>query len=140
MVNFGLPYLSRNPSEFWRRWHISLSSWLRDYLYIGLGGNQKGEARTYVNLMATMALGGLWHGTAANYFQGSLLCVHRAATGKRHTLPTGRAAVTNHAPAVMPICGPIRRRLRYSAIPGRPLRLTTAMPAFSASAASGDPN
>jgi alginate O-acetyltransferase complex protein AlgI len=103
LVNFDLPYLSRNPSEFWRRWHISLSSWLRDYLYISLGGNKLGERRTYVNLMTTMALGGLWHGAAANYilwgiYQGSLLCVHRAATGKGHTLPTGRAAVTNHAP------------------------------------------
>lgn len=103
MVNFDLPYLSRNPSEFWRRWHISLSSWLRDYLYIGLGGNRKGEARTYLNLMATMVLGGLWHGAGANYilwggYQGALLCGHRAVTGKRHTLPTGKAAVTNHAP------------------------------------------
>lgn len=103
MVNFDLPYLSRNPSEFWRRWHISLSSWLRDYLYIGLGGNRKGETRTYVNLMATMVLGGLWHGAGANYllwggYQGALLCVHRALTGKRDSLPTGKAAVTNHAP------------------------------------------
>ena len=103
MVNFDLPYLSRNPSEFWRRWHISLSSWLRDYLYIGLGGNRKGEARTYVNLMATMVLGGLWHGAGVNYilwgcYQGALLCGHRAFTGKRHTLPTGKAAMTNHAP------------------------------------------
>ncbi len=103
MVNFDLPYLSRNPSEFWRRWHISLSSWLRDYLYVSLGGNRMGERRTYANLMATMVLGGLWHGAAVNYilwgaYQGGLLCVHRAVTGKRHTLPTGRAAVTDHAP------------------------------------------
>jgi len=103
MVNFDLPYFSRNPSEFWRRWHISLSSWLRDYLYISLGGNRKGNARTYANLMATMTLGGLWHGAAANYvlwgfYQGALLCVHRAATGRRHALPSGKAAVTNHAP------------------------------------------
>ena len=103
MVNFDLPYLSRNPSEFWRRWHISLSSWLRDYLYIGLGSNRKGEARTYVNLMATMVLGGLWHGAAANYilwggYQGTLLCTHRALTDKRDTLPTGKAAVADHAP------------------------------------------
>jgi D-alanyl-lipoteichoic acid acyltransferase DltB (MBOAT superfamily) len=103
MVNFDLPYISRNPSEFWRRWHISLSSWLRDYLYISLGGNRKGEFRTYVNLMVTMLLGGLWHGAAPNYvlwggYQGVLLCTHRALTGKRQTLPTGAAAVTNHAP------------------------------------------
>lgn len=102
MVNFNVPYLSRNPSEFWRRWHISLSSWLRDYLYISLGGNRKGEARTYANLMATMALGGLWHGAAMNFilwgiYQGVLLCAHRLLTGKRRSLPTGRAAMTGHA-------------------------------------------
>ncbi len=93
-LNFDLPYFSRNPSEFWRRWHISLSSWLSDYLYIPLGGNRKGEARTYVNLMATMTLGGLWHGAAANFilwgmYQGALLCGHRAITGKEEKLPTG---------------------------------------------------
>ena len=62
MVNFDMPYFARTPSEFWRRWHISLSSWLRDYLYIPLGGSHKSSARTYVNLTATMLLGGLWHG------------------------------------------------------------------------------
>jgi alginate O-acetyltransferase complex protein AlgI len=62
MVNFRQPYLSRGLSEFWRRWHISLSTWLRDYLYIPLGGNRHGEAKTHRNLMLTMLLGGLWHG------------------------------------------------------------------------------
>ena len=61
-VNFNAPYKARNLSDFWHRWHISLSSWLRDYLYIPLGGNRKGPGRTYVNLLATMLLGGLWHG------------------------------------------------------------------------------
>jgi alginate O-acetyltransferase complex protein AlgI len=60
--NFHFPYAATGFSDFWRRWHISLSTWLRDYLYIPLGGNRKGEARTYVNLMTTMLLGGLWHG------------------------------------------------------------------------------
>ncbi len=60
--NFRTPYFSKGFSEFWRRWHISLSSWLRDYLYISLGGNRKGKAKTYRNLMLTMLLGGLWHG------------------------------------------------------------------------------
>ena len=64
MKNFEQPYLSANITEFWRRWHISLSSWLRDYLYISLGGNRRGEGRTYVNLLTTMLLGGLWHGAA----------------------------------------------------------------------------
>ena len=61
-VNFNAPYKARNLSDFWHRWHISLSSWLRDYLYIPLGGNRKGPGRTYVNLLLTMLLGGLWHG------------------------------------------------------------------------------
>lgn len=63
-LNFNLPYFARTPSEFWQRWHISLSQWLRDYLYISLGGNRGGEAKTYRNLMLTMLLGGLWHGAA----------------------------------------------------------------------------
>jgi D-alanyl-lipoteichoic acid acyltransferase DltB (MBOAT superfamily) len=83
MVNFKLPYFSKTPSEFWRRWHISLSTWLRDYLYISLGGNRQGRSRTYQNLMTTMVLGGLWHGAAWNYvlwgvYQGALLCIYRA--------------------------------------------------------------
>ena len=61
-VNFNSPYKSRNISNFWKRWHISLSSWLRDYLYIPLGGNRKGKIRTNINLLFTMLLGGLWHG------------------------------------------------------------------------------
>ena len=85
LLNFNLPYLSRNPSEFWTRWHISLSSWLRDYLYIPLGGNRRGRWRTYLNLMATMMLGGLWHGAAWNFvlwgaYQGALLCAHKTWT------------------------------------------------------------
>lgn len=62
--NFRLPYQSSTLQEFWRRWHISLSTWLRDYLYISLGGNRKGKIRTYINLMITMLLGGLWHGAS----------------------------------------------------------------------------
>lgn len=65
--NFNLPYLARNITDFWRRWHISLSSWLRDYLYIPLGGNRKGRRRTYINLMLTMLLGGLWHGASWSF-------------------------------------------------------------------------
>ncbi|MDD5618277.1 MAG: MBOAT family protein [Candidatus Omnitrophica bacterium] len=67
MHNFKQPYLAVSPSDFWRRWHISLSSWLRDYLYIPLGGNRKGKHRTNVNLMTTMLLGGLWHGASWNF-------------------------------------------------------------------------
>jgi D-alanyl-lipoteichoic acid acyltransferase DltB (MBOAT superfamily) len=82
MVNFNLPYFSKNPSEFWRRWHISLSTWLRDYLYIPLGGNRNGTWQTYRNLMLTMLLGGLWHGAGWTFvvwggYQGLLLVAHR---------------------------------------------------------------
>lgn len=65
--NFDAPYRSTSITEFWRRWHISLSTWLREYLYIPLGGNRKGKIRTYVNLMLTMLLGGLWHGASWNF-------------------------------------------------------------------------
>src|SRR5690606_5812767 len=61
-INFNSPYKSLNITEFWRRWHILLSSWLRDYLYIPLGGNRHGKFRQYLNLFITMLLGGLWHG------------------------------------------------------------------------------
>ena len=82
MLNFNLPYLSRTPSEFWRRWHISLSSWLRDYLYVPLGGNRQGKLMTYRNLALTMLLGGLWHGAAWTFiawgaFHGAILAVYR---------------------------------------------------------------
>lgn len=82
-MNFNFPYISRNITEFWRRWHISLSSWLRDYLYISLGGNRKGQVRTYINLMLVMLLGGLWHGASWNFvvwggLHGVALAIHRA--------------------------------------------------------------
>jgi alginate O-acetyltransferase complex protein AlgI len=87
MLNFRLPYFSANPQEFWNRWHISLSTWLRDYLYIPLGGNRGGKGKTYRNLLVTMLLGGLWHGAAWNYilwggYHGALLAVHRATFGR----------------------------------------------------------
>ena len=80
--NFAMPYLSTNITEFWRRWHMTLSSWLRDYLYIPLGGNRHGPARTYVNLFLTMLLGGLWHGASWNFvlwggLHGTALAVHK---------------------------------------------------------------
>jgi alginate O-acetyltransferase complex protein AlgI len=82
VVNFRAPYLVSNPAAFWRHWHISLSTWLRDYLYISLGGNRQGRWKTYRNLMLTMLLGGLWHGAGLAFilwglFHGLLLAVHR---------------------------------------------------------------
>ena len=81
--NFNKPYFALAPSDFWRRWHISLSSWLRDYLYIPLGGNRFGKLLTFRNLMLTMLLGGLWHGASWNFivwggFHGVLLCLYSA--------------------------------------------------------------
>ncbi len=67
IFNFDLPYAATSLREFWRRWHISLSTWMRDYLYISLGGNRRGAARTYLNVMVTMLLGGLWHGAAWHF-------------------------------------------------------------------------
>lgn len=91
--NFNNPYLAVSIQDFWRRWHQTLSSWLRDYLYISLGGNRQGPLRTYVNLMLTMAIGGLWHGGDNwNYLiwgiiQGTALCCDRAFTQRGYAMP-----------------------------------------------------
>ena len=89
MLNFNLPYFASSPSDFWRRWHISLSSWLRDYLYIPLGGNRYGNWNTYRNLMFTMVLGGLWHGAGYNFllwgiYHGGLLILQRIVSRTRY--------------------------------------------------------
>ena len=96
--NFDSPYRSRSITEFWHRWHISLSTWLRDYLYVPLGGNRKGPTRTYVNLFIVMLLGGLWHGAAWNFviwgaLHGALLAAERLR---------GKAALYGNLP------GPLR--------------------------------
>jgi len=83
MTNFLFPYFVQSPQAFWKNWHISLSTWLRDYLYIPLGGNRKGKILTYRNLMITMLLGGLWHGAAWNFiiwggYHGLILILYRA--------------------------------------------------------------
>lgn len=94
-LNFKQPYLSANITEFWRRWHIALSSFLRDYLYIPLGGNRQGTAKTYRNLMLTMLLGGLWHGASWNFvawggLHGLYLSAHRMITDRKR--PPGAAS------------------------------------------------
>lgn len=88
ITNFRLPYFATNPSEFWHRWHIGLSTWLRDYLYIPLGGSRGGDLKTYRNLIVTMALGGLWHGARWTMvfwglYHGIALALHRGLT-RRH--------------------------------------------------------
>ena len=93
MVNFNLPYFAKNPSEFWRRWHISFSTWIRDYLYIPLGGNRGGRLSTYRNLFLSMVLAGLWHGAAWTFilwgaYHGAILVVYRFLTESRQaTIP-----------------------------------------------------
>ncbi|NDB47359.1 MAG: MBOAT family protein [Nitrososphaeria archaeon] len=86
-INFNKPYFATSPSDFWRRWHISLSTWLRDYLYVPLGGNRKSRTRTYLNLFIVMFLGGLWHGASWNFvvwgtLHGAYLAIHRALINK----------------------------------------------------------
>ena len=96
-LNFNHPYVAVNPRDFWARWHMSLSTWLRDYLYIPLGGNRRGKFNTYRNLSITMLLGGLWHGAAWNFvlwgaYHGAVLIVHRLLRPVlgRLALPLGR--------------------------------------------------
>ena len=105
MVNFRQPYLSRNTTEFWRRWHISLSTWLRDYLYIPLGGNRGGTFATYRNLMLTMLLGGLWHGARWNFviwggLHGLYLAVHKWWLSRRNR-PRPAPAVQRISPGAL---------------------------------------
>ncbi|MBC7981246.1 MAG: MBOAT family protein [Armatimonadetes bacterium] len=97
-INFNFPYLSTSITEFWRRWHMSLSAWLRDYLYIPLGGNRKGPGRTYVNLFLVMFLGGLWHGAEWKFaiwgcLHGLFLALER--------LSSRRSSTINHQPSTI---------------------------------------
>ncbi|MBN2120818.1 MAG: MBOAT family protein [Candidatus Omnitrophica bacterium] len=100
--NFNSPYKAESITDFWKRWHMSLSAWLRDFLYIPLGGNRKGPLRTYINLFITMFLGGLWHGANWTFvgwgcWHGILLALERKAKNRNRILPigiAGRRAVT----------------------------------------------
>ncbi|MEX8497099.1 MBOAT family protein [Leptothrix ochracea] len=98
VLNFNLPYFATHPADFWRRWHISLSSWLRDYLYKPLGGSRGGAWLTYRNLMITMLLGGLWHGAAWNFvlwgfYHGAIQALHRMLEPGLRRLGLGFAAL-----------------------------------------------
>jgi alginate O-acetyltransferase complex protein AlgI len=106
--NFRAPYLSASITEFWRRWHISLSTWLRDYLYIPLGGNRRGPARTILNLMAVMVLGGLWHGAAWTFilwgaWQGLFLALERGRRRPRQAVSASPAAPPTEPEARRPL-------------------------------------
>ena len=98
MRNFNFPYISQSLAEFWHRWHISLSTWLREYLYIPLGGNRRGVARTYLNIIIVMLLGGLWHGAAWSYavwggVHGCGLALERLLAGARTKGAEGRFSI-----------------------------------------------
>lgn len=100
MTNFLYPYFVANPRGFWRNWHISLSLWLRDYLYIPMGGSRGETWKTYRNLMVTMFLGGLWHGASWTFaiwgvYQGALLCIHRWVRGGKEN-PSQQSSVWIH--------------------------------------------
>ncbi|MCP4652140.1 MAG: MBOAT family protein [Candidatus Omnitrophica bacterium] len=102
MVNFNLPYLATNPREFWQRWHISLSTWLKDYLYIPLGGSKGSKLKTYRNLIITMLLGGLWHGAAWTFilwgaYQGTILIIHRLFSPLLAKIPQPKSALAQKA-------------------------------------------
>lgn len=95
-INFRLPYFATNPRAFWERWHISLSNWLKDYLYIPLGGNRQSPLMTYRNLFLTMVIGGLWHGASWTFvlwgaFHGIILIIHRLIEPRRIQLPSPRS-------------------------------------------------
>jgi D-alanyl-lipoteichoic acid acyltransferase DltB (MBOAT superfamily) len=105
-VNFRLPYFAVSPADFWRRWHISLSTWLRDYLYVPLGGNRGGRLKTYRNLAITMVLGGLWHGAAWNFvlwgcYQGALLVAFRLVEERRGTPNVATMSATSRAGRIL---------------------------------------
>ncbi|WP_197687839.1 MBOAT family O-acyltransferase [Bradyrhizobium erythrophlei] len=108
VVNFNQPYFATNPQDFWRRWHISLSSWLRDYLYVPLGGNRGSVAFVCRNLMITMILGGLWHGAAWNFvlwgfYQGLTLCIYRIWIDKNNLGAQARQAPVSRAEGKHPL-------------------------------------
>jgi alginate O-acetyltransferase complex protein AlgI len=110
VINFKLPFLSPNINEFWRRWHISLSTWLRDYLFISLGGSRHGEWKTNRNLLITMTLGGLWHGANWPYvvwgfIQGVWLVAHRLFVKAMQPFATGRAVLESWPGTVVRVAG-----------------------------------
>jgi alginate O-acetyltransferase complex protein AlgI len=100
--NFRFPYASIGFSDFWRRWHVSLSTWLRDYLYVSLGGNRRGRVRTYANVMLTMLIGGLWHGASWNFvawggLHGAFLALERPLRDRGLDLPRVRPRAARFA-------------------------------------------
>ncbi len=136
--NFRSPYKSKSVAEFWHRWHISLSTWLRDYLYIPLGGNRRGKLRTYINLLLTMLLGGLWHGASWNFvawggFHGLALAVCRLWNTLLHGHKLfGRNAFTRFVSALLTfhfvcLCWVFFRNSSFEAAIGMLRQITTSL-------------
>ncbi|HEV2212122.1 MAG TPA: MBOAT family O-acyltransferase, partial [Gammaproteobacteria bacterium] len=128
--NFRYPYAARGFSDFWRRWHITLSSWLRDYLYVPLGGNRHGRARTYLNLLLTMLIGGLWHGASWMFvlwggLHGAYLAIERWLRERSGGAPTERRAA-----AGLTLCTFLLVTLTW--IPFRARDTATAVQVFTA--------
>ncbi|MEO5767690.1 MAG: MBOAT family O-acyltransferase [Polyangia bacterium] len=122
--NFNSPYQADSITDFWRRWHISLSTWLRDYLYIPLGGNRHGEWRTYVNLSVVMLLGGLWHGASWNFvlwgaLHGGMLAFERSQEARRRRARIDRVATAGGTAGAVDGGVPPRQRWRFP----RPVRV-----------------
>ncbi len=106
--NFNLPYLAASPAEFWRRWHISLSTWLRDYVYIPLGGNRRGKVRTYINTFVTMTVSGLWHGSTVNFLIWGMLhglwqILYRAVSGTKASGQSGSNSPKDSGSRLLPM-------------------------------------
>jgi len=107
-INFNLPYFAKDPSDFWKRWHITLSVWIKDYIYIPLGGNRKGVRRTYINIMITMTLCGLWHGAGWTYvvwgaYHGLLLISYKAIKPYTQKIFTFKSSAANKTVSVFSI-------------------------------------
>lgn len=111
--NFNMPYISKNVSEFWKRWHISLSSWLMQYLYFPLGGNRKGRGRTYFNLVITMTLGGLWHGANWTYIVWGLLNGFALVLHKNYRAIKKKHPVTIENKGIQGVCTVVSCLLTY---------------------------
>ena len=162
--NFNAPYTAISVQDFWRRWHMTLSRWLRDYLYIPLGGNRKGQTRTYVNIMLTMLLGGLWHGAGwpfifwgalhggaqvvehrrAGRAQGRARSAQRRAAAANRRRASGAPADRHAALGRRRVAAPRRVRLRHLRLGVLPLRhvrrrRSTSSPSCSAAGAASAP-
>ncbi len=130
--NFDAPYTSRSITEFWQRWHISLSTWLRDYLYIPLGGNRKGAIRTYINLFLTMLLGGLWHGANWTFIlwgalHGAFLALEKLLINSRHSRENGNLSLNAEIPASAGMTTKKTNKAPYPALLAWPLTWLVVM-------------